>query len=263
MLYYIQLITLYKEGFTLKKRYIALVTAISFISPVALASDNDSWLESYNRAMFNFNYQVDKYTLKPLAKGYRAITNQDVRNRVSSLLSNTKEPISFANHTLQGNFKNALISVGRFLINSTLGLAGTFDVASGWGLKGKRTGFDETLATYCVPDGPFFIAPIFGPFTVRAAIGYGVDAYTDPIYWAALNDKNYSDKITWGYFGANIITSREKALDLVEGLEKNSVDFYAASKSAYLQNRQKFNKCQTMEETPSYDFDFDEDFEDE
>ena len=245
----------------MKKRYIALVTAISLMSPVALASDNDSWLESYNRAMFNFNYQVDKYTLKPLAKGYRAITNQDVRNRVRSFITNTKEPVSFANHTLQGNFKNALISVGRFLINSTLGLAGTFDVASGWGLKGKRTGFDETLATYCVPDGPFFIAPIFGPFTVRAAVGYGVDAYTDPIYWAALNDKNYSDKITWGYFGANIITSREKALDLVEGLEKNSVDFYAASKSAYLQNRQKFNKCQTVEETPSYDFDFeDEDY---
>lgn len=82
--------------------------------------DNDS-LESYNRAVFKFNYQVDKYVLKPIAEGYRDITSESVRNRVNSFLSNIKEPLYAGNHLLQGNFKQAGIEVYRFAINTTLG----------------------------------------------------------------------------------------------------------------------------------------------
>lgn len=91
--------------------------------------------------------------LKPLAEGYRAITTPDVRNRVTSFIGNMREPVTAVNHTLQGSIKDTFVSVGRFLINSTLGLGGTFDVAEGWGLKRNSTDFDATLATYCVPDG--------------------------------------------------------------------------------------------------------------
>jgi len=127
------------------KHYITAIALLCTISTQALASD-DSWLESYNRAMFDFNMNVDKYVLKPVAKGYRAITTQDIRNRVTSFVSNVNEPVSTINHTLQGSFKKTLVSAARFAINSTLGLAGTFDVADGWGLKKSETGFDNTLA---------------------------------------------------------------------------------------------------------------------
>ncbi|MBR6327815.1 MAG: VacJ family lipoprotein, partial [Alphaproteobacteria bacterium] len=101
-------------------------------------SAQDSKLETYNRAMFNFNYQFDKYTLKPLAKGYKAVTTQSMRNRVSSFFANLTEPASAINNLLQGEFKNTGVSLARFTINTTLGLLGTFDVASGWGVEKKK-----------------------------------------------------------------------------------------------------------------------------
>lgn len=245
------------------KHYITIAAMLCTLSSQAFASD-DSWLESYNRTMFDFNMNVDKYLMKPVAKGYRAITTQDMRNRVTSFVSNMNEPVSTINHTLQGGFKKTLVSAARFAINSTLGLAGTFDVADGWGLKKSETGFDDTLAYYCVPDGPFVIIPLFGPFTIRSGIGYAADSVSTPIYWGALNDKNYSAKISYGYAALATVNSRERGLDLLDDLQSNSVDFYSTVRSAYLQNRQKMTSlCQSSETTPSYDFDFEaEDFED-
>ena len=245
------------------KHYITVIALLCTVSSQAFAND-DGWLESYNRAMFDFNMSVDKYVMKPVAKGYRAITTQDIRNRVTSFVSNVNEPVSTINHTLQGSFKKTLVSAARFAINSTLGLAGTFDVADGWGLKKAETGFDNTLAYYCVPDGPFIMMPFFGPFTIRSGIGYAADSVSTPIYWGALNDKNYSAKIIYGYAGVSAINSRERGLDLLDDLQRNSVDFYSTVRSAYLQNRQKMTSlCQSAGTAPSYDFDFDdEDFED-
>lgn len=246
------------------KNSVAAAALLSLISAQAIASENDSWLESYNRSMFDFNMQVDKYVLKPIAQGYRKITTQDVRNRVNSAISNINEPTSAANHVLQGNVGNVFKSVARFAINSTLGLGGMFDVAEGWGLKKEETGFDETMAKYCVPDGPFFVAPLFGPFTLRSATGYAVDGVSTPLYWASLNDKNYSAKISYGYVGINAVAARERSMDLIDDLQRNSVDFYSTMRSAYLQNRQKYNSyCQSENAAPSYDFDFDEENYDE
>ena len=95
-------------------------------------SDEESKLEVYNRAMFNFNYQVDKMVLKPVAKGYKAITTQGIRNRVTNFFNNLEEPAYAINNLLQGELKDSGASVVRFALNSTLGLLGTFDVASGW-----------------------------------------------------------------------------------------------------------------------------------
>ncbi len=246
------------------KHFVA-VTAILTMMPIAAhASIDDNWLESYNRMMFDFNMKMDEYLLKPVAKGYRAITTQDVRNRVTSFISNVNEPVSSINHTLQGGIAQALTSVARFAVNTTLGLGGMFDVAEGWGLKKNSVGFDETMAHYCVPDGPFIMMPFFGPFTLRSGAGYAVDSVSSPVYIASLNDANYAAKISYGYTGASAINSRERALDLLDDLQKNSVDFYSTMRSAYLQNRQKMNlSCQPANSAPSYDFDFDdEDFGD-
>ena len=242
-----------------------LFVLVACAAPAASAAENgDDWLESYNRAVFDFNMQLDKYTLKPLAKGYRAITTPDIRSRVTSFVFNVREPLSAVNHTLQGNVKQALVSVGRLLINTTLGLGGLFDVAAGWGLERSTTGFDDTMAYYCIPDGPFFVAPFLGPITPRALAAYTADSFASPMYWGPLNDKNYADKISYSYAALVAINARERSLDLLDDLQKNSVDFYSTARSAYIQNRQKMNGrslCGSDADPASYDFDFDMDEE--
>lgn len=241
------------------KHTVFLAALLSAAAADVCAAEQDDWLETYNRSVFNFNMQVDRLVLKPVAKGYRAITTQDMRNRVSSFISNVNEPASAVNHTLQGSITGMLNSVARFAVNSTLGLGGMFDVAEGWGLKKNETGFDGTMAHYCVPDGPMVIIPFFGPFTVRSMVGYTVDGLSTPVYWAALNDKNYSAKISYGYAALTAISARERSLELLDDLERNSVDFYSTMRSAYLQNRQKYNSaCRPANAAPSYDFDFDD-----
>lgn len=253
------------KGFILPKYSLLLAVLLSGAAfGVQAAEDDSGWLESYNRSMFNFNYQLDKYTLKPLAEGYRAITTPDVRNRVTSFIGNMREPVTAVNHTLQGSIKDTFVSVGRFLINSTLGLGGTFDVAEGWGLKRNSTDFDATLATYCVPDGPFVVVPLLGPATPRSLVGLTADAVASPMYWGPLQDKNYADKISYSYAAVVAVNARERSLDLLNYLESNSVDFYTTVRSAYMQNRQAMNNlCAGKRQNPAASYDFDFEIEDE
>lgn len=245
-----------------------LLAAISlFLSACASSVDNndESTLETYNRAMFDFNYQVDKHVLKPVAKGYKKVTNQFVRNRVSTFFNNLEEPAYVVNNLLQGEVKDSGVSAGRFVINTTLGLLGTFDVASGWGLEKKKNTFDATLAKYCVPDGPFVVLPIVGPSTPRHIAGWSADAYMSPMYWALVNsDTTKQTTIEWSAIGLKYLNLRAENMELLDELEKSSVDFYAATKSAFMQNRNKFvSFCklkESEEQTPSYDFDFEEEF---
>lgn len=224
-------------------------------SQITTQEDTDSF-EGYNRAMFKFNYQVDKYVLKPVAQGYRYVTTEYMRERVNSALSNIKEPISALNHVLQGDLKESGINLSRLLINSTLGLAGMYDVAGGWGLEKESTNFDDTLAKWCVKDGPYIVLPFLGPATPRSTVGLIVDSATNPVYWAAYDAPAGSrDKINYGYTAVSVIALRESGLDLLDDLERNSVDFYTTMRTAFLQNRQ--NKgCINDDANASYDFDF-------
>ena len=217
----------------------------------------DDPFEGYNRAMFSFNYQVDKYVIKPVAEGYRAVTTPFIRERISSVIDNLKEPVSAGNHLLQADPEASVKSLSRFVINSTLGLVGMFDVAEGWGLPKDKTTFNETFAKWCIPQGPFIVLPLLGPSTPRAATGMALDFVFDPVYWATYQDANVHDKASCGYAIAQGITAREAALDILDDLERNSVDFYATMRSAYLQNQSKlkcFNDVSKDENT--YDFDF-------
>ena len=217
----------------------------------------DDPFEGYNRAMFSFNYQVDKYVIKPVAEGYRAVTTPFIRERISSVIDNLKEPISAGNQLFQADPEASVKSLSRFVINSTLGLVGMFDVAEGWGLPKDKTTFNETFAKWCIPQGPFIVLPLLGPSTPRAATGMALDFVFDPVYWATYQDANVHDKASWGYAIAQGITAREAALDILDDLERNSVDFYATMRSAYLQNQNKlkcFNDVSKDENT--YDFDF-------
>jgi len=259
------------------KKILFLIPVLGLLSACATnpngtkmkASDEESKMEVYNRVMFNFNYRVDKYVLKPVAKGYKAVTTQGIRNRVTNFFNNLEEPASAINNLLQGELKNSGTSVARFAVNTTLGLLGTFDVASGWGIDKKKNSFDATLAKYCVPDGPFVVIPVLGPATPRYLVGWGADAMTDPMYWALFDkqDEDWALVATYGATALKYINKRAENMALLDSLEEGSVDFYATVKSAFLQNRQKFQSiCKAQNEdtasSSSYDFDFEEDDED-
>ncbi len=267
---------IFKKNLILDKRF-AVVKSVLKLPMVLLASvcivscastsqkvtttadehEQEDSLESFNRSMFEFNYQFDKYVLKPLAEGYRAITNQFIRDRVRGVFSNLREPLSAGNYILQAEPTASAKSLSRFVINSTLGLAGMFDVAEGWGLPKDRTGFNETFAKWCVPQGPFIVLPFLGPSTPRSAVGLAFEFVFDPVFWTTYHDANIHDKIAYSYAAAQAITLRESGLELLDDLERNSVDFYATMRSAYLQNQSKLRCFRDSEkEENTYDFDF-------
>jgi len=236
-------------------------------APVRAEEENDDEgaLESYNRAMFAVNATADHFVIKPVAKGYRAVTNDFVRERVRNFFDNMKEPISVVNHTLQGDLIDSGKSLGRFLINSTIGLLGTFDVASGWGIAKNPTDFDRTLAAWCVPDGPFFILPLFGPSTPRATASMVAEAYTHPVYWVGRYSSFGEDwerySFYYGISALGFVSLREANIEFLDKMTANSVDPYSTIKSAYIQNRLKIGVCGQKEvsaEDAGYDFDFDD-----
>lgn len=218
--------------------------------------------ENFNRRVFSFNDAVYENVFFPIAKGYRAVTTPFIRERVNSFVANLDEPISAANNLLQLEFADAAKNVARIAINTTLGLAGTFDVASGWGLSNDKASFNQTMASWCVVDGPYLVLPFIGGNTTRGIVGTAVDAAADPVYWMTYNDANYHDKITYPYTAIKYTAKAENYMDLYNDFKQNSVDFYATMRSAYLQNQRKL-KCRFAKEeiVESYDFDFDEDWE--
>ena len=215
--------------------------------------------ENVNRKIFTFNDNVYENIFFPVAKGYRKVTTPFIRERVNSFVANVDEPVSAVNHLLQLKPLPALKNLTRFVINTTLGLAGTFDVAQGWGLSKETTGFNQTMASWCVADGPYVVLPFIGGRNIRGTVGLAVDTITDPVFLATHNDANVYNKVNYPYAAVKYTAKAENYMDIYNDFKKNSVDFYAAVRSAYLQG-QKNLKCRFAEEndTDSYDFDFDE-----
>ncbi len=241
---------------------LAIVTTVAMLSACTTSihrtDETADPYESVNRKIFDFNDSFYRNIGFPIERGYRKITTKSIRNRVADFVSNMDEPISTANYLLQLKPKETAISIARFAINSTLGLAGLFDVASGWGLEQNPTTTGATLASWCIADGPYIVVPLIGPSTPRNLIGSSVDFLADPVYWMTMNDANYSAKISYPYTFVKYVSKYESYMDLYEELTKNAVDPYVAIRSAYMQNQQQY-RCRFAEEeqAPSYDFDFD------
>ena len=139
-------------------------------------ADIDPW-EPLNRKIFVFNETLDKYVLLPTAKGYRFVMPDPAERSVSNFIANIYEFNSVFNSLLQGRPGNALQSGARFLVNTTVGLAGLLDVATPMGIERSPADFDQTLYTWGVDSGPFLMLPVLGPRTVRSSAGYLVDTY--------------------------------------------------------------------------------------
>jgi phospholipid-binding lipoprotein MlaA len=192
-------------------------------------------LEPLNRKTFAFNVFVDHALLRPAAEAYVFVVPDDARKAIHHVLDNMKEPTLFFNNVLQGEFKRAQITLGRFLVNSTVGLGGMVDVMTLSGVERQPADFGQTMYVWGVPSGPYLILPILGPSNPRDAIGGGVDSYADPFTILAKNDE-ITDLLTYRFIVGGI-EDRAEALDVLDDLEKNSLDFYAQLRSLSQQHR--------------------------
>ena len=191
--------------------------------------------EPTNRVFYQINDGIDTVLMRPLAQGYRAVVPPPVRTGVHNLLTNMGTPVVFANDMLQGKPTRAGDSFMRFLINTTVGVAGIFDVAKEWGYPYHDNGFGTTLALWGVDEGPFLFLPILGPSNPRDLVGFGVDIVTDP--WTWVGSGTGKTIFNWSRYGLGAIDERERALDAVDGIKKTALDPYATFRSLYRQNR--------------------------
>lgn len=194
-------------------------------------------LEKVNRGVWAFDQAADKVVMKPVTKVYRAVAPSPVRHGVSNAFANLTEPWSLLNNVLQGKMKRAAHNLGRFLVNSTIGIGGLFDQASKMGIAPAYEDLGQTLAVWGVNGGPYLVLPLLGPSTLRDGIGSGVAAYGDPVN-VAINQADVSVWYKRGFKAAQILSARS---DLMESggdaFLESSLDPYAAARSAYLQQR--------------------------
>lgn len=193
----------------------------------------DPW-ESWNRQVFAMNQRFDDALLKPVAETYVDVVPEPAREGVHNFLTNLDTPVIFANDMLQGEIDLASQSVGRFGLNTTLGLGGLIDVATPAGLSYHDADFGQTLGVWGVGGDPYLVLPLLGPSNPRDAVGYAADIAMDPLNYAGIRDYTY-----WsiGRSTLQILDARARNIDTIDQLEATSVDDYASTRSLYRQYR--------------------------
>lgn len=193
-------------------------------------SDRDPW-QGVNRVIYDFNDAVDRAITKPLAQGYRAVTPLPVDMGITNFFNNLADVRSAVNNLLQLKPGRAASDVGRVLVNSTIGVAGLFDVASSWNLPRYNEDFGQTLGYWGVASGPYMVLPLFGPSSVRDTVGLVGDWYADPLTYS--NDGS----VAWGLKALRLVDRRADLLAASRVLEQAALDPYAFVRDAYLQRR--------------------------
>ena len=220
--------------------FLGLMVSV-FISSVAMAEDaiNDP-LETINRKIFAFNEGFDQYLMEPVAKGYDFITPDPVQEGVTNFFSNLKFPVFLVSDIVQLKLDQALIHTTRFLVNSTFGFAGIFDVAQHVSLPYHYDDFGTALGYHGIPGGPYLVIPFLGPSNVRDLVGRVVDSFLDPIFY--LGEIDMSDDLVTGLkYGAKtleIVQIRANNIRTIESAREASTDFYTFIQSSYFQYRQ-------------------------
>lgn len=213
-------------------RKIVVGTALAFFSNFAVAADVNDPFEPVNRPIASFNDTFDRYLLKPVAQGYDSITPEFVQDGVSNFFGNLTYPIVMTNQFLQGKIKLGFQDTTRFLINSTFGVAGLFDVADKFGLKEHKEDFGQTLGVWGVASGPYVVLPFFGPSSVRDTVGRGGDYYIDPTNYRYFDERRATKNRMTALNVVNTRAELQKAERLISG------DKYAFMRDAYLQKRE-------------------------
>ena len=210
----------------------ALAGCATTKNPDSLAQ-NDPY-EPTNRVMFGINQSIDKNFALPGAKFYNHVVPEPVRDGIHNVLYNLDLPVTFANDVLQGEAVRASQTVGRFTVNSTIGIGGVFDVASRMNIPNHTEDFGQTLGVYGLREGPYLVVPLLGPAPPRDLVGDVADAFTDPLDYVRFR----------GYYiwmavrgGLKLIDLRARNIDTIDEIERSSVDYYATQRSLYRQYR--------------------------
>lgn len=212
----------------------------------------DPW-EPLNTKVFDFNWQLDRWVLKPVAKGCNFVVPDLVQIGIANFFYNIRVTSRFMNNLFQGKFKGAGIEAGRFVINTTVGIVGFFDVAQRLNLTTPEEDTGQTLGFYGVNPGPYVMVPLLGPHTVRDLAGYVGDIALNPVHWLMFpiieidaipsliphGSRMTSSLILLTANTTEIVTYRSLDLEKFQGVEESTLDLYAAVRNAYLQMRAK------------------------
>lgn len=223
-------------------------------------TENDPF-ELLNRFTFAFNLMLDTMVFQPVAAAYNFFLPVEVRNSVRNTVRNLRSPLILVNDLLQGELARAETTLVRFLLNSTIGVLGLFDVAADMGYPYHDEDFGQTLGAHGMGEGFYLVLPILGPSNPRDGIGMLVDMYLDPMAYAAeaadVEDFLLARTVAGG------IDKRARNIDTIEDLKRDSIDFYARVRSLYRQSRvNEINNGEAPEDTPTpglYSFGFDSD----
>jgi phospholipid-binding lipoprotein MlaA len=222
---------------------------------------NQDPLEPINRMVFSFNSIFDKTIVRPISILYRGVVPGFIRNRVTYSLNNLGMPVTAINNILQGELSKAGIAASRFLINSTFGILGFFDPASNIGLISENEDFGQTLAVWGVPSGPYIVIPFLGPSSPRNFTGMLSTSLLDPMYQVG-SSSNQSAFRSYR-MGVGAVDFRSQNIEILDDLQNNSLDYYAAVRSFYNQRResQSMNNVESSQSSNEDDLDFYEDLD--
>jgi len=222
------------------------------------ASENEPWdpIERVNRGIFWFNDTFDIYIAEPVARGFDFVVPDVVQTSVTHFFRNLAWPSFLLDDVIDLDFESAGVHTGRFLINSTVGVAGLFDVATEFGLKHRQTDLGLVLGRYGVDAGPYLVIPFLGPSNLRDLFGTTVDSYSDPLTLATYCDLAYNDKMAI-FLGGNalrLMNRRVSLLEAVDSAKLGAVDYYTFVRSSYHQNREgTIHKGGSIEEQKLYE----------
>tara|TARA_B110001452_G_C15114642_1_gene388573 strand:- start:143 stop:880 length:738 start_codon:yes stop_codon:yes gene_type:complete len=232
-----------------KKIITLFLLSIILILPEKIRAAEECF-EKTSRAVFKFNMAFDNAILEPVARGYNRLP-EPIKNGTSNFTSNIATLLSIPNHVFQGNFKGAGDATASFLINTTVGIVGLGNPAQKLGFKAQKEDVGQTLGSYGMSTGCYFVLPILGPTTARDSLGMVADTFIDPFAHITLREKelkgisgNQIDYVA--VKGTTAVDFRADNETNFESLEKNSIDLYSSFKSLYLQNREnKINNSST------------------
>ncbi|MGE3746559.1 MAG: VacJ family lipoprotein [Sphingomonadaceae bacterium] len=194
-------------------------------------------LEGFNRGVWGFNRTLDTVAIKPVTVAYRTVTPRPARRGLSRIFANLSEPFSMINNILQGNPDRAVRNLERFVINSTIGVGGLADHATGFGVAPAYEDFGQTLGSWGANGGPYLVLPLLGPSTLRDGVGSGVAQFADP-YRIGVRSSGLTNTQQLGVTAGEIINIRSELIESgADAFLDTSLDPYAAARSAYLQQR--------------------------
>ena len=234
------------------KKYIILFSSIFLLASTEIKASEECF-EGTSRAIFKFNMGFDNIILEPIAKGYNKLP-EPIKNGTSNFTSNIATLLSIPNHLAQGNIRGAGNASASFLINSTIGIIGLANPAEKMGSSAQKEDVGQTLGSYGIGPGCYFVLPILGPTTVRDSVGIIADTFVDPFAHVTWREKelfgtsgNQLDYLT--VKGTTAVDFRADNETNFNSLEENSIDLYASFKSLYLQNREnKINNSSENED---------------